>query len=144
MATVEQTMIEISASLTEHARQTIERLDLTGAFKADVPRVELPLEPCDETARAVSERQKTDPTYVHPHEILGPPAEPEQCSCDEALSLRARLSLAARGNVALHLFREDGLWHVESWRDGEMTESYVGVPSVAEALDRIGAWMRGA
>lgn len=64
---------------------------------------------------------------------------------EESLLLCAqRLALAARGTVALHLFREDGLWHVESWRDGEMVESYVGVPSIADALDRIGDWMRAA
>lgn len=63
----------------------------------------------------------------------------------EALALCAqRLSLAARGTVALHLFREDGLWHVESWRDGVMVESYVGVATLAEALNRIGEWMRSA
>jgi len=106
-------MLEISERLTEHARMAIERLDLTGAFKADVPHEEIPV-------------------------------EPEPCSCEQALSLRARLSLAARGNVALHLFREDGLWHVESWRDGEMVSSYVGAPSVADALDRVGDWMRSA
>lgn len=66
----------------------------------------------------------------------------EPCSCDESLALRDRLAIAARGTYALHVVKEAGYWTVERWRDGELVESYVGVATVAEALLRIGEWMR--
>jgi len=59
-----------------------------------------------------------------------------------APNVLAHLASAARGTVALHVVKEHGYWTVERWSDGEMVESYVGASTVAEALDRIGDWMR--
>jgi hypothetical protein len=67
---------------------------------------------------------------------------PEACSCEEALRLRERLVAAARGTIAIHVVKEAGYWTIERWRDGALVESYVGVPTIAYALDRIGEWMR--
>ncbi len=107
----ETTMLEISERLSEHARRTIERLDLTGAFRADVPHEAIAMDPC---------------------------------SCEEALSLRAQLAQATAGTVALHVVKAEGFWTIERWRDGALVESYVGVPTVAEALERIGDWLRNS
>jgi hypothetical protein len=68
--------------------------------------------------------------------------KPDPCSCDEALALRAQLAAATAGTVALHVVKSDGFWTVERWRDGALVESYVGVATVADAMDRIGDWMR--
>lgn len=66
----------------------------------------------------------------------------ETCSCEESLSLRDLLAKADRGTLAIHVVKESGYWTVERWRDGAMVESYVGAPSVADALARIGDWLR--
>jgi quinol monooxygenase YgiN len=66
----------------------------------------------------------------------------EPCSCEEALALRAQLMAATAGTVALHVVKSEGYWTVERWRDGALVESYVGAPNIAEALVRIGDWMR--
>jgi hypothetical protein len=100
---------------------SIGRLDLTGAFRADVPHVEIPLG-CE----------------------TGESAGVEPCSCDEALALRAQLAQAAAGTIALHVVKAEGFWTIERWKDGALVESYVGVPTVAEALDRIGDWLRNS
>lgn len=44
--------------------------------------------------------------------------------------------------LGLHVYKHDGYWTIERMRDGELIESYVGVGTVAEALERIGDWMR--
>jgi alkanesulfonate monooxygenase SsuD/methylene tetrahydromethanopterin reductase-like flavin-dependent oxidoreductase (luciferase family) len=44
--------------------------------------------------------------------------------------------------LGLHVYKHDGFWTIERLRDGELIESYVGVGTVAEALERIGDWMR--
>lgn len=58
------------------------------------------------------------------------------------LSISAKLSLATAGKVGLYLEKRDGYWAVEKWVNGDVAEAYVGAPSVADALDRIGEWMR--
>jgi len=103
---------------------SLRELDLTGAFAADRPTV-------GQTMGEIADRL----TELAREEV-------ERCACDEALALRDRLAIAARGTYALHVVKEDGYWTVERWRDGELVESYVGVPTVAEALERIGEWMR--
>ena len=114
--TVERTMGEIRDRLTELAREEVERCADRGPY--GVPCM-LPAGHAD----------------LHSSEAT------ERCSCDESLALRDRLAIATRGMVALHVVKEDGYWTVERWRDGELVESYVGVPTVAEALERIGEWM---
>ncbi len=58
------------------------------------------------------------------------------------LTTAAKLSLATAGKVGLYIEKRDGYWAAERWVDGEMVEAYVGARSVADALDRIGEWMR--
>lgn len=48
----------------------------------------------------------------------------------------------AVGTVGLNVTKHDGYWSIERLRDGHVVESYVGVLTIAEALDRIGTWMR--
>ena len=45
--------------------------------------------------------------------------------------------------VGLHVYKSDGYWSIERLRNGEIVEAYVGVLTVADALDRIGEWLRG-
>lgn len=77
-------------------------------------------------------------------DLSGAFAADEPCSCDQALDLRAKLAQAAAGSLALHVVKADGVWTVERWRDGVLVESYVGVPSIADAMDRVGDWMRSS
>jgi hypothetical protein len=81
---------------------------------------------------------------VHDVDLTGAfAADPvEPCSCEEALVLRAQLIAATAGTVALHVVKACGFWTIERWRDGALVESYVGAPTIAEALVRIGDWMR--
>jgi len=44
--------------------------------------------------------------------------------------------------LGLHLAKHDGYWSIERLRDGHVVESYTGVLTIADALDRIGDWLR--
>ena len=44
--------------------------------------------------------------------------------------------------LGLHVVKHNGYWSVERLRDGHVVESYTGVLTIADALDRIGEWMR--
>jgi len=48
----------------------------------------------------------------------------------------------AVGTVGLHVTKHAGYWSIERLRDGHVVESYTGVLTIADALDRIGDWMR--
>ncbi len=48
----------------------------------------------------------------------------------------------APATIGLHVYKTDGYWTIERLRNGEVVEVYVGVLSLADALDRIGDWMR--
>ncbi len=44
--------------------------------------------------------------------------------------------------LGMTAYKHDGYWTIERLRDGKMVENYVGAATLAEALDRIGEWMR--
>lgn len=44
--------------------------------------------------------------------------------------------------LGLHVAKHAGYWSIERLRDGHVVESYTGAMTIADALERIGDWLR--
>lgn len=109
--------------LEDVARRAIAQLDLTGAFKADVTRAEIRTGCGDKI-----------PPWVCGE--LMPSGVTAMCdACYDTTEPRA-------ATIGLHVYKIDGYWTVERLRNGEVVEACVGALTIADALERIGDWMR--
>ncbi len=103
---------DVDERLEEVAQKAIAELDLTGAFQAD-------------KGDSLTIRADGSGTYEFSdgRKVEYPAHQPPR-------------------TFGLHIYKHSGYWTIERLRDGELIESFVGVATIADALDRIGEWVR--